>query len=437
MKKSNAIKYSSLLIVLGLAVILAGCAAPSPVETPTAGETVQPAGGDQPTAAADPTPTAEPADRGEPTDPAAPTAPVTPPEPEAPEDVTSLPDPSGYTWAGVVEGLNSPVGLTTAGDGSGWLYVIEQPGRIRIIENGQLVESPFLDIRDRVGDQGSEQGLLGLAFHPDFQENGFFFVNYTDLNGDTVVARYQVSEDPDQADQDSETVVLTLSQPYKNHNGGQVSFGPDGYLWIGTGDGGSAGDPQDNAQNLDVLLGKLLRIDVDQLPYSIPEENPFGDEIWAYGLRNPWRFNHDPATGELYIADVGQNQWEEVNYLPADAEPGANFGWNYREGAHPFEGTPPADAELIDPVAEYSHPTGCSVSGGAVYRGSMPAWQGVYLYADYCSGLVWGLVQDADGNWQSEVLFRTDRRIPAVSQDENGEVYLLDIRGEVLRLEEN
>jgi len=437
MKKSNARKYLSLVIVLGLAVILAGCTALSPVETAPVGETVQPAGGDQPTAAADPSPTAEPTDQSAPTETAAPTDPVTPPEPEGADDVTSLPDPSGYTWAGVAEGLIGPIGLTTAGDGSGWLYVIEQPGRIRIIESGELVDSPFLDIRDRVGDQGNEQGLLGLAFHPDYQENGFFFVNYTDLNGDTVVARYQVSEDPDQADPHSETVVLTLSQPYKNHNGGQVSFGPDGYLWIGTGDGGSAGDPQNNAQNLDVLLGKLLRIDVDQLPYSIPEENPFGNEIWAYGLRNPWRFTHDPATAELYIADVGQNQWEEVNYLPADAEPGANFGWNYREGAHPFEGTPPADAVLIDPVAEYSHPTGCSVSGGAVYRGSMPAWQGVYLYADYCSGLVWGLVQDADGNWQSEVLFRTDRRIPTISQDGNGEVYLLDIRGDVLRLEEN
>jgi len=352
-----------------------------------------------------------------------------------PASATDLPDPKSYAWEKWVEGLNQPIGLSYPGDGSGWLFVIEQPGRIRIIENGELIQSPFLDIRDRVGDSGSEQGLLGLAFHPQYEENGHFFVNYTDQNGDTVVSRFRVSDDPDRAEKDSEQVVLTLAQPYGNHNGGQVSFGPGGYLWIGTGDGGSGGDPEGNAQNLNTLLGKLLRIDVNQLPYTIPSENPYGDEIWAYGLRNPWRFTHDPATGELYIADVGQNKWEEVNYLPADHPGGANFGWDYREGAHPFEGSPPADARLIDPVAEYDHSQGCSVSGGAVYRGEYSAWRGVYLYGDFCTGLVWGLVQGGEGGWRNEVLFRTDHRISAISQDQAGEVYLLDITGSIYRLE--
>lgn len=351
------------------------------------------------------------------------------------ESTASLPDPGNYRWNQVAEGLTRPVGLVSAGDGSGWLFVLEQPGRIRIIEDGKLISNPFLDIRDQVGDSGNEQGLLGLAFHPRYEENGYFFINYTDNQGDTVVSRFQVSAVPDQADAGSEEVVLTIAQPYGNHNGGQVSFGPEGYLWISTGDGGLGGDPQGNAQNLNTLLGKLLRIQVDQLPYTIPEDNPFGDEIWAYGLRNPWRFTHDPLTGELYIADVGQNQWEEVNYLPAAASGGVNFGWNFREGAHPFEGTPPDDVRLIDPVAEYDHSRGCSISGGAVYRGSLPAWQGVYLYGDYCTGTVWGLLQEADGGWQNEQLFSTDYRISAVSQDAAGEVYLLDISGGIYQLE--
>lgn len=354
-----------------------------------------------------------------------------------PTKVMTFPNPEEYEWSPVGEGFNKPIGLSTAGDGSGRLFIIEQPGRIMIIKEGQILEAPFLDIRDRVGDSGNEQGLLGLAFHPDYKENGFFYVNYTDKNGDTMVSRFTVSEDPNRADPGSESKVLTISQPFANHNGGHVLFGPQGYLWISTGDGGSAGDPQGNAQNLDNLLGALLRVDVNQEPYVIPEDNPFGDEIWAYGLRNPWRFRFDPATGDLYIADVGQSAWEEIDYLPAGAPGGANFGWDYREGSHPFEGDPPQDADLIDPVAEYNQSSGdCSVSGGAVYRGALSAWQGVYLYGDFCSGAVRGLLQVEDGSWVSEVLFQTGYRIVAISQDEAGEVYLLDIRGGVYRLSE-
>ncbi|MFO7943550.1 MAG: PQQ-dependent sugar dehydrogenase [Anaerolineales bacterium] len=350
-------------------------------------------------------------------------------------EVSTFPNPEEYEWSPVAKGLNKPIGLSTAGDGSGRLFIIEQPGRIMIIEAGQILEAPFLDIRDRVGDKGNEQGLLGLAFHPDYEENGFFYVNYTDKNGNTMVSRFTVSEDPNRADPASESKVLTISQPFANHNGGHVLFGPQGYLWISTGDGGSGGDPQGNAQNLDNLLGALLRIDVNQEPYAIPEDNPFGNEIWAFGLRNPWRFRFDPATGDLYIADVGQSAWEEVDYLPAGAPGGANFGWDYREGSHPFEGDPPQDASLIDPVAEYNQSSGdCSVSGGAVYRGALPSWQGVYLYGDFCSGAVRGLLQVEDGSWVSEVLFQTGYRIVAISQDEAGEVYLIDIRGGVYRL---
>ncbi len=350
--------------------------------------------------------------------------------------VDSLPDPDGYQWSLVADGLTQPIGLSTARDGSGRLFVIEKPGQIRIISDGSLLPEPFLDIRDRVGDSGSEQGLLGLAFHPDYEGNGYFFVNYTDHDGDTVVSRFVVSENENRADPDSESKVLVINQPYKNHNGGQVLFGPDGYLWVTTGDGGAGGDPEDNAQNLNNLLGKLLRINVDQQPYSIPEDNPFGDEIWAYGLRNPWRITFDPATGDLYIADVGQNQWEEINYLPWDAPGGANFGWDFLEGNHTFEGTPPDDADLIGPVAEYDHSKGCSVSGGAVYRGSLSDWQGVYLYGDFCSGLIWGLLKTPDGGWQNEILYDTNAGITAISQDEAGEVYMLDIQGGVYRLEE-
>ncbi len=251
--------------------------------------------------------------------------------------------------------------------------VLEQPGRIRVIKSGALLATPFLDITDRVGSRGNEQGLLGIALHPNFKSNGYFYVNYTDLNGNTVIARFTVSSNPDQADQNSEKILLHVQQPYPNHNGGSMVFGPDGYLYMGLGDGGSEGDPLLIGQNLNTLLGKLLRIDVNHGdPYSIPADNPFAKggglpEIWVYGLRNPWRFSFDRATGDLYIGDVGQDLYEEIDYLPAGSPGGANFGWSYREGFHPYKGTPPSGLKLVDPVWEYSHAEGgCAVTGGFV-----------------------------------------------------------------------
>jgi glucose/arabinose dehydrogenase len=349
--------------------------------------------------------------------------------------VAAFPSPDAYTWETVVSGLVRPVDLQHAGDGSGRLFVIEKVGRIRVVQDGQLLETPFMDIVERVGSSGNEQGLLGMAFHPTYAENGFFYVNYTDVNGDTVIARYQVTADANIADPNSEVVLLTADQPFRNHNGGVLAFGPDGYLYAGLGDGGSAGDPNGNGQSLDTLLGKILRLDVNSAdPYAIPPDNPFGNEIWAYGLRNPWRFSFDRANADLFIGDVGQGEWEEIDYLPAGTPGGANFGWDYFEGTHPFEGTPPQDAQLIPPVAEYDHSGGnCSVTGGYVYRGSMPEWNGVYLYSDYCSGIIWGLIR-SDGGWQNQVLFDTPGSITSFGQDESGEIYIITDTGRVLRL---
>ncbi len=354
------------------------------------------------------------------------------PPTETPASPGTFPDPDDFLWEPLdIPGLQRPVDLQV--DGSGRLFVIEKVGRIRIIEDDRLLDTPFLDISDRVDSSGNEQGLLGLAFHPRYRENGRFFVNYTDISGDTVVARFQVSSDPGLADPNSEVPLLGYDQPFPNHNGGAITFGPEGYLYIGSGDGGSAGDPFGNAQNTGALLGKILRLDVDSAePYAVPADNPFGNEVWAYGLRNPWRISFDRVTRDLYIGDVGQGQWEEIDFLAAGSPAGANFGWDYREGAHDFEGGGPAG--MIDPVAEYSHPEGgCAVTGGYVYRGSMLEWNGIYLYGDYCTGLIWGLMQ-IDGAWQTQLLFDIDVTITSFGQDEGGEVYLLSDSGGVFRL---
>jgi len=365
-------------------------------------------------------------------------------EPTEAANVQTFPDPAGYEWVQVVTGIGKPLDLQSSPDGSGRLFVVAQRGVIRLVKDGALVQEPFLDITDRVGVNGNEQGMLGLAFHPDFSSSGFFYVNYTDSRGDTVIARFSVSsQNPDQADPGSEQVLLRVDQPYANHNGGGTAFGPDGYLYLALGDGGSGGDPQGNGQSTQTLLGKLLRIDVNGgVPYAVPSDNPFArgggqPEIWAYGLRNPWRFSFDRLTGDLYIADVGQNAWEEIDFTPAGTPGGVNYGWNAREGMHDFGGTPAQNASLVDPVFEYGHDQGCSVTGGYVYRGSsLPEFRGIYLFGDYCSGYIWGLLRDSSGNWQAQKLFDTPFALSSFGQDQNGEIYAVDqASGSVFRLE--
>ncbi|MBT3338747.1 MAG: glucose dehydrogenase [Anaerolineae bacterium] len=358
--------------------------------------------------------------------------------PEAPAAVTDFPDPMQYMWTLAVSGFDQPLDIQNAGDGSGRLFVVERGGRIRVVENNLLLDEPFLDISKKVRTGGSEQGLLGLAFHPHYLQNGIFFINYTDVNGNTVIARYQVSGNANQADRKSEAVLLHIEQPYGNHNGGGIAFGPDGFLYIGLGDGGSSDDPKGHGQNLNSYLGTLLRIDVDGgESYVVPADNPFlkGEglpEIWAYGLRNPWRFSFDSLTGDLYIADVGQNEWEEIDFLPAGSAGGANFGWNFMEGTHIFVLEPPESLGVIAPVAEYNHDDGCSVTGGNVYRGNeLPEWQGVYFYGDFCSGAIWGLLS-VDGTWRSEPLFYTGALLSSFGEGEDSTLYYADYNTEAI-----
>ncbi len=352
----------------------------------------------------------------------------------------------------VVDGLETPVFVTHAADGSGDLYLLEKAGIIRVLRAGVLLTEPFLDISDRVTSSSNEQGLLGLAFAPDYAESGYFFVNYSaaDSGGDTVIARFSrlpESATPS-ADPTSEFVVLQLEQPARNHNGGMVAFGPDGYLYIGMGDGGGSGDRYGNAQNPETLLGKLLRLDVTTDPtvsYTIPADNPWvavdwngqdvRDEIWAVGLRNPWRYSFDRVTGDLWIGDVGQNQYEEVDFAAAESGGGQNYGWPIMEATHCYNSSDCDNSGLILPVAEYSHSGHCSITGGYVYRGAAyPALTGVYLYADYCSGTIWA-AWPQDGAWQSAELLDSDITISSFGEDEAGELYLTDMSGgRLLRL---
>lgn len=360
----------------------------------------------------------------------------------APASVRVFPDVSHYSWELVVDGLIKPLGLTNAGDGSGRLFILEQSGVIRVIQNKDILPTPFLDIQNRVLDRNNEQGLLGLVFHPEYEKNRYFYVNYTGKGGDTVISRFNVTADLNTADPASESVLLRIPQPYSNHNGGHLLFGPDGYLYIGMGDGGSGGDPQGNAQNLNSLLGKLLRIDIDHsAPYGVPGDNPYVEgggrpEIWASGLRNPWRFVFDRATGDLYIGDVGQNEWEEINFLESGYPGGVNFGWDFWEGTHPFEGNHPQGEVMIPPIWEYDHTQGCSIIGGIPYRGSLQNWIGIYLYADFCSGSIWGLLRDESGTWQNQILFKTESNITSFGEDEAGEIYFVDRSGSGYLLED-
>jgi glucose/arabinose dehydrogenase len=343
-----------------------------------------------------------------------------------------------------VSGLASPTGMESAHDGSGRLFVLEQAGKIRIIRNGALVPTPFLDITGKVA-SGGELGLLGLAFHPNYGSNRKFYVNYTRPSGstwETVIAEYLASSaNPDQADAASERILLTVTQPFANHNGGQLAFGPDGFLYIGLGDGGSGGDPLGNGQNRQVLLGKILRIDVSSSSggrqYAIPADNPFANgggapEIFAYGFRNPWRFSFDSATGTLFAGDVGQDSFEEVDIV----QKGANYGWNVMEGTHCFmPSTGCNTAGLTLPINDYGRDQGATVIGGFVYRGSaIPTLANTYVFGDFISGRIWGLRQNSSGTWDRTQLAATGKSISSFGRDEGGELYVVDYAGAVWKL---
>ena len=344
-------------------------------------------------------------------------------------------------------GFTLPVDIAHAGDGR--LFIVEKPGRIRIIDsNGDVLGAAFLDIGARVNSQASERGLLGLAFHPDYASNGYFFVNYTNSGGDTRISRFSVTAgNPNQADPNSELILLQVDQPFANHNAGDLNFGPDGYLYFGLGDGGSANDPGNRAQNRQTLLGKMLRIDVDNgNPYSIPADNPFAsddftlDEIWAVGLRNPWRFSFDRLTGAIWIADVGQDTWEEVNYQAPGSAGGQNYGWRCYEGEQAFNLSGcAAQSEYAFPVATYRNnsSTGCSITGGYVYRGAQyPDMYGYYLYADYCTGRFWSLAPDGQGGWQNANLANLNNtQFVTFGEDSEGELYVAAISdGDIYRV---
>jgi glucose/arabinose dehydrogenase len=345
-------------------------------------------------------------------------------------------------------GFTSPVHLTHAGDGSQRLFVVEQSGIILIIKDNVVLSTPFLDIHERVLFPGSgECGMLSVAFPPDYASKGYFYVYYTRLDGNNQTSRFHLKPGlPDEADPASEQPIIPFDHPnYNNHNGGQLAFGPDGYLYIGTGDGGGAGDPQGNAQNPASLLGKLLRIDVESGvdPYSVPVTNPYTQtvgyrgEIWALGLRNPWRYAFDLQTGDLYIGDVGQDTEEEVDFQPASSLGGENYGWNTLEGNlcyNPSSSCVPP-ARYAPPVAVYDHgpndSNGCSITGGGVYRGVIyPRMQGMYFYGDYCSGKIWGLI-DANG-WQNQLLLDTTLSISTFGADETGNLFLADLSSGVI-----
>ena len=352
------------------------------------------------------------------------------------------PEPTAEVAIGlepVAQNLDSPLLVTHAGDSR--LFVLERGGKIKLIQDGRVLPEPFLDVSERIT-AGGERGLLGLAFDPNYSKTGHFYVNYTDTEGDTVVARFTVSEIPNKADANSETILLSAEQPYGNHNGGHLAFGPDGMLYIGAGDGGSGGDPENNGQRLDTLLGKILRLDVSGERYTIPPDNPFVNdesalnEIWAYGLRNPWRFSFDRDTGDLFIGDVGQGLREEINYQSADSAGGENYGWNVVEGDLCYPQSTQCDlAAYTAPILTYDHDTGVSVTGGYVYRGeALSELKGAYLYGDYGTGTVWAARQDGT-SWSSEVALIGEGGLASFGEDAAGELYVVYLNaGSVLRV---
>ena len=420
--------------VLLLALVVAACSSPTGSPSPS-GNGLSSASAQASLAESSVAPTASPTATATPT--IVPTAaPAATPKP-------STTGPATLTVERIVSGLSSPVGVVNAGDGSGRLFVVQRGGQVRVIDtDGNLSPTPFFDIASRIV-AGGEQGLLGLAFHPGFAANGRLFVDYTRAgDGATVISELTASADRGTASPASERILLTIAQPFSNHNGGEIAFGRDGYLYIGMGDGGSGGDPQGNGQNRQVLLGKILRIDVNAAhatgkEYAIPSTNPYAPggispgaglpEIWAYGVRNPWRFSFDRANGDLYIGDVGQDAWEEVDRQPAGSRGGENYGWNAFEGTHCFHNC--SGVSYVPPIVEYSHGSGCSVTGGYVYRGSaQPALKGIYVFGDYCSGHLLTLVAGA-GKKAIKDVASTGLSISSFGEAESGEIYLVDVQG--------
>ncbi|HET6745884.1 MAG TPA: PQQ-dependent sugar dehydrogenase [Candidatus Limnocylindria bacterium] len=404
---------------LATALLMVACTSASPTSDPTNSPGL-----------VTPSPTVE-GTAGTPTPP----APTPDPLPTGPDRLRLEP---------VADGLVEPIGITSAGDGSGRLFVNERGGRIRVIgPGGNLRADPFVDLSNRLV-AGAERGLLGVTFHPDFETNRRLFVHYSRAgDGATVVSELRATADLASADPGSERILLTVTQPFANHNGGQIAFGPDGYLYIGLGDGGSGGDPLGNGQNPNVLLGKILRIDVDGEPqgrraYALPPDNPYGvdgadpgaglPEIWALGLRNPWRFSFDPEGGDLYIGDVGQRGYEEIDRQPGDSDGGENYGWNVMEGRHCYTGDCDQTG-FVKPIAEYRHELGCSVTGGYVYRGSaQPELHGTYVFADYCSGFLFTLQVDA-GTVTPKLVLESGLSVSSFGTDEDGEIYVADLSG--------
>lgn len=335
------------------------------------------------------------------------------------------------------DSLDKPVLITHDNDSR--LFAVEKAGKIYVYEKEQ--RKLFLDVSKIITTKGNEQGLLSIAFHPKYSENGYLFLFYTAKNDDNTLARLTVDPpNAKQIDLESLEVLIAQQDPASNHNGGMLAFGKDGYLYLGIGDGGRGGDPWNNAQNLETLLGKMIRIDVDQANgYSIPEDNPFvGNEnilpeIWAYGLRNPWRHSFDRETGDLWIADVGQNNWEEIHWQSAESQGGENYGWRLMEGNHCY--LPKKDCEvegLVKPVAEYSHKYGCSITGGYVYRGKkIKDLYGKYIFGDFCKGTIWSI--DKENNFEMQELMKTDLKISSFGEDESGELYVLDYQGNVFK----
>lgn len=360
---------------------------------------------------------------------------------------TNPPPPSGTPAIALtpfVSGLSTPVDFQTPDDGSGRIFIVQQSGTIRIISGGSLLPTPFLDISSRINFDGAEQGLLGLAFHPSYSQNKRFYLNYDRLSGgqiQTVIAEYQLTADPNAADPASERILLTVNQPFTNHKGGQMAFGPDGFLYVAFGDGGSGGDPMGNGQNRGTLLGKIARIGVDPpftsgLQYVIPADNPFvgtsdRGEIWAYGFRNPWRFSFDSGGTRLFVADVGQDKFEEIDLV----QKGLNYGWNTMEGSHCFSPATGCNMTgLTLPIVDYDHSEGVTVIGGYVYNGTaISSLAGAYIFGDFSNGKIWGLTESS-GTWTRTQLLNSGKNMSAFGQDAAGELYVVDYSGSVFKI---